>query len=96
MKEVPGPNKRDEILQGLRQPKQNHSFSTIPEEQGTHKMGENSPAHLQKCLYNTTLLPTVTPASVAQQPGQSQHPPSHMLWRALDPTAVRKKEKSWR
>lgn len=93
---VPGPNKRHEILQGLRQPKQSHSFSMTPEEQGIHKMGQNSPACLQECSYDTALLLMVTPAPVAQQPGWSQPPASCMLWRAPGPPAPCKKERGWR
>ena len=54
VKEVLRPNKRNEMLQGLRQPKQSHSFSMTPEDQGIHKIGENGLACLQKCSYNTT------------------------------------------
>lgn len=69
VKEVLGSNKRHEILQGLRQPKQSHSFSMTPEEQGIQKMRENSLARLQKCSYNMTLLSVVAPAPAVQQPG---------------------------
>lgn len=84
---VPGPNKRHEILQG--------SFSVTTEEQGIHKMGQNSPACLQECSYDTALLLMVAPAPVAQQPGRSQPPPSCMLWRAPGPPAPCK-ERGWR
>lgn len=62
---VLGPNKRDEILQGLRQPKQSHSFSMTPEEQGIHKTGGERPCLFAEVLvqYDTTAQSSTSSSS---------------------------------